>query len=738
MKHNSYLNTLAVLLANENLKLAFTTDKTAYINLKTRTIYLPTYTVNIGGSDIILSERLICHEVAHALYTPIPREKEKTIYDLFDSDILNENHHSFFQKEYNLCYNVILILDDIRIENLFLKKFTGVGNLFSVGWKKYIEHQNIKITDDDQLTFLSKANQYFKSNKSMFYDFNQKESEFIEQISNLYTIDDLFNLTYTIGNYLLTSQQKSNKIDLNFNNSEIGVYQQDNPIDDVDIEIINNEKEDDGEMESNEFSGDIKLNNLSGNGDENSTLENESNDSEDDENLISEDEIGDGEISIDEKKNLLEDLEKSNELFKQNTNKNEYYVETITHKELSIISSKLFWDRIDYKLNEVFYIRSDNFVGYSDKILNQFINDIYDEIKNNVNILDIEFHRLKKAKEHRRVINQPTGSLNLSKLHSYQTSKNLFKTIQKTPKGKNHEFIIYLDWSCSIWNELSNLVKEVCTIILFCHKNKIDFRVFGFMSNREFVNTLKLDNDKIVNNASLIEFISSNDDFEKTIKKFLKLAAGYKFRYNCGIDLGSTPLYSTLMRSTDLFKQLVSNNDKHINLMVFSDGSSDIYENLYSICNHKSKLFDQVTGKIYHHSNFISNKENENTSLTTSLFKNELMFNLCFDRLKTFVKNLKITTIHIGNSYNNGFISVKNPTRTKMNNYIFSKSKHYTNFSINSSSGENNSFSEFIKDDTKLIDISNKEAKKIISQNLKNMNSSLSRILYKHIAQEIA
>lgn len=730
MKHSSYLNTLTSILSSENLKLAFTDNPTAHINLQTRTIFLPTYTINVSGSDIILSERLICHEVAHALYTPYPRtDGNVCIYGLFDSDILNEEHDQFFKKEYKLCKEIILILDDIRIENLFIKKFKGVGNLFAAGWKKYNEarhggnsgSKDIEVTN---LTFLSRVNEYFKSNKSVFYKFTNEEQKFVDQISELSSVEDMLNLTYTIGNFLLKNKNSclsdlnnlkldesppiSNQITFNLSSDEKD--DENGEKEEIDNDSLNDNLNNDQE-DHNEFSGDEKSY------DPSSTETHENPE-------ISND------ISEEEKNDLLNELQKNNEMFKSDDLKKttHYSIETIVHKPLTIIPSKLFWDRLEYRL--------DNPRRISNLDLKNLVNDIYSKIQKNVNILNIEFHRLKKAKEHRKITHQPTGTLNLSKLHSYQTSKNLFKTLQKTPKGKNHEFIIYLDWSGSIWSELINLVKEVCTIITFCHKNQIKFRVFGFLGNTEFVNTLHLEDNMVCDRSSLIEFISSNDDFEKTIKKFLKLASGYQFNENFGIDLGNTPLYSVLMRSTDLFKQ-IGNSDKHINLMIFSDGSSDPYLDLYSSYKSNTKIFDQVTGKIYHSSNFI--KINDKSFDNYTNYENEICFNYCFDRLKSFVPNLKITTIHIGNSWSNGFISNKNQYRKKYDNYIFSKSYHYTNFAIKSSDGEYQSFvSNFLEDNTKLIDIKAKETKQIIKTNLKKMNSSISRVLYKHIAEEIA
>ncbi|MCA9496760.1 MAG: hypothetical protein KC589_07460, partial [Nanoarchaeota archaeon] len=58
-------------------------------------------------------------------------------------------------------------------------------------------------------------------------------------------------------------------------------------------------------------------------------------------------------ISEEEKNDLLNELQKNNEMFKSDDLKKttHYSIETIVHKPLTIIPSKLFWDRLEYRLD---------------------------------------------------------------------------------------------------------------------------------------------------------------------------------------------------------------------------------------------------------------------------------------------------------------------------------------------------------------------------------------------------
>ena len=74
------------------------------------------------------------------------------------------------------------------------------------------------------------------------------------------------------------------------------------------------------------------------------------------------------------------------------------------------------------------------------------------ENKSLVSYLAKEFEMRKKADEHKRTKVAKTGILNPNKLHSYKFNEDLFLRSEVITSGKNHGFIMYLDWSGSMHN----------------------------------------------------------------------------------------------------------------------------------------------------------------------------------------------------------------------------------------------------------------------------------------------
>ena len=75
------------------------------------------------------------------------------------------------------------------------------------------------------------------------------------------------------------------------------------------------------------------------------------------------------------------------------------------------------------------------------------------ENKSLVSYLAKEFEMRKKADEHKRTKVAKTGILNPNKLHSYKFNEDLFLRSEIISSGKDHGFIMYLDWSGSMHEE---------------------------------------------------------------------------------------------------------------------------------------------------------------------------------------------------------------------------------------------------------------------------------------------
>ena len=61
-----------------------------------------------------------------------------------------------------------------------------------------------------------------------------------------------------------------------------------------------------------------------------------------------------------------------------------------------------------------------------------------------------EFEMRKSADEHSRTREGKTGVLNPNKLHAYKFSEDIFLRSNIIADGKNHGFVMFVDWSGSM------------------------------------------------------------------------------------------------------------------------------------------------------------------------------------------------------------------------------------------------------------------------------------------------
>ena len=102
------------------------------------------------------------------------------------------------------------------------------------------------------------------------------------------------------------------------------------------------------------------------------------------------------------------------------------------------------------------------------------------ENKSLVSYLAKEFEMRKKADEHKRTKVAKTGILNPNKLHSYKFNEDLFLRSEIVTSGKNHGFIMYLDWSGSMTEDMSNTIDQLKLLTLFCKKINVPFEAYAF------------------------------------------------------------------------------------------------------------------------------------------------------------------------------------------------------------------------------------------------------------------
>jgi hypothetical protein len=99
-----------------------------------------------------------------------------------------------------------------------------------------------------------------------------------------------------------------------------------------------------------------------------------------------------------------------------------------------------------------------------------------------VNYMVKEFERKKAADEYKRVSVDKTGILNVTKLHEYKYSDDLFLKRAIVHDGKNHGLVFLLDWSASMGYHMENTVKQLLSLVWFCNKVNVPFEVYAFTS----------------------------------------------------------------------------------------------------------------------------------------------------------------------------------------------------------------------------------------------------------------
>jgi len=88
----------------------------------------------------------------------------------------------------------------------------------------------------------------------------------------------------------------------------------------------------------------------------------------------------------------------------------------------------------------------------------------------------------KSADEHSRTREGKTGVLNPNKLHAYKFSEDIFLRSNIVADGKNHGFVMFVDWSGSMGSNMSHTIDQLTLLALFCKKVNIPFDVFAFTS----------------------------------------------------------------------------------------------------------------------------------------------------------------------------------------------------------------------------------------------------------------
>ena len=443
---------LAKLLATENIEVQENAVQTASFDVKDRILTIPIFKEEHKSKHVY--DMLVGHEVSHALHTP-------------SDGWMNMKDRS---KEFRSFVNVI---EDARIDKLIQKKYPGLTKDYLLGFKKMYKDNffGTKGKDFSEYALIDKINMYFKSSKTLDFNFNKKEQHFVKLVDACKSFADVQKLAEDILGYCKEELKKQPKLKKTYTpKKQDGDDKQkgDNQDSDSDNSSDSNDKK----------SADDKLQDFLDKQVPDEKVAKET-DKKEDEQKGSTGNGADGDVEIVSVTNQNYDEALQKQVDGNASSRSYALMPGVRLKKLIIPYKEYIKDFAKYD-NQFDVNDKDNLRKCKEKA-----NNFLKESSSVVNYLVKEFEMKKNAQLHARSTISKTGIIDPLKLHSYKFAEDIFKKISSIPNQKNHGMIFLLDWSGSMQRNIMATTEQLLNLVMFCRKVNIPFSVYKFCNNGE-------------------------------------------------------------------------------------------------------------------------------------------------------------------------------------------------------------------------------------------------------------
>ena len=590
--------TLAKLLATEDITIVRKNEKTASFNLKNRTLVLPMWKdMNADTTD-----HLTGHEVGHALYTP------------------EEGWMTSIEGKTNGFKTYLNVVEDARIEKLVMRRYPGLRKSFIKSYVKMLDDGFFgkSRTTINAYGLIDRLNVYFKCGVSAGVTFSKEEEKWVEEIKNAETWDEVVDISERL--YDKAKEEAENEEAETGDSDEFGSedfdedYGYGDPIDfdDEGEEGTSGYGDEESEEESEE-SGDNGNIADSKSEDEGSTPSSPANEEGDDDK-----EESSSESSTPNKEggydfNNIDPTAKTDKILSDNIVSEYIDGDTSEIKNLYLPTTSVKRFITPYKK-----VISDFSLTYAEceaeveNIMKDLMKKFRANNKPTINYLVKEFEMKKRATEYARTTVAKTGVIDPIKMNNYRYSDDIFKKISVVPEGKNHGLLMFVDFSGSMAADMSATIDQTLNLVLFCRQVNIAFRVYGFTNKRgmesvdelnKYHEDMKADSrERLVyaDDLNIIELFHnkmSRTDFTKMCEILSYTGLFYSERYGSGRNayerysesktgpkpnlpetlwLYGTPLQDTICGAIEIFHDFKDNNRLDIvNTVFLTDGDSN-------------------------------------------------------------------------------------------------------------------------------------------------------------------
>lgn len=559
---------LGKLLAKENITVNHGNFRTAYFDVKNRILGLPDWT----DKSKSVYDMLLGHEVGHALWTPV---------EFFEN---SEN-----KKEY-AHFDIVNILEDIRIERKIQSTYPGLPRYFKEGYTELYEKNFFGLNGKDisKMSFLDRLNLHAKIGTIIDVPLTDEEQDIFDRAYLADTFDEVLALYHEVLRRLDEEKEE------NTSNDESG---DDSEMPDSD------ETGDDGESPEDPgspWSPEEEETEDDGTESHSSTKTDDDSDEESDENKTTSTGVETTDDS--EETEELADPENPTEPDSDNELTHEYKSETQREFDennsadealqndgmLKIVPSRkeVFFEHVnDYK--KVLRLRKKlpANVEQFEKIKTRYSSN-YEKFKKSskkkVGILVREFEQRKAAWQYARAQESRTGSIDVNKIHRYKYDDQIFSSVTTLADAKSHGMIFLVDYSGSMSSVLGGVLQQTLNLTEFCDKVGVPYQVLSFTSAFYHGRDDSFENEISVGSLIMNELLSSEmSKAEKTFAReslyFQSIERTYGY---CSFlpkteALGGTPLDEVLANMGHIIKKFrAKNRVQKLNVITLTDGDS--------------------------------------------------------------------------------------------------------------------------------------------------------------------
>ena len=626
---------LAKLLATENITVQQQPGvKTAMFDLKNRVLILPIW----QGISNDLEDLLIVHETGHALDTPDANTYKAAADRLTKKIFPNEKITDRLSSTIRGFLNVV---EDARIDKRQKRRYPGSRKNYLIGYRELMERDffGTQGRDINSMNFIDRLNIYFKGGSiTSNITFTPEEKVFIKRCENLETFAEVEAITEEIYLYCKKKLEEQSEME---------------------IDLVDDGDGDKGEMDGDSYD--------------------ESDEYDEDGNPVDGDGRGEGDIDGRQQGNGgheggATDLpanapvshteqtwqKKSQEIVKD---ENSVFV----YLDMPTVN----WDKAIHDYKKVLSdwraeLTKPNHYGWG---LNPQMFDIArtdltvwkTKEKESISFLVKEFEQRKAAELYAKINIAKTGVIDTNNLHSYRYNDDIFRRVATIPKGKNHGFVMFIDWSGSMAYNLRETLKQLFSLCLFCKQIGVPFEVYAFKDSYAENPFSYIGKENVIAGGNLVlrNFLSSRmnvQDFNFAMTCLWHAGNAH----NCinADGMGGTPLNDALMIAPKVINDFTARNKLEItNVIVLTDGESNGSQGVKnettprtaSFKNRRYFYVDPNTRKTYDWYPHMYSNTSDNTNTLLRIIKDNTGCNLVGFYLYDGGFNRVITQFNVSN-----------------------------------------------------------------------------------------